>query len=114
MVSLSFALWSLTAARTGSVSEIISILSSSSCGGSLSGAVAHAEINKTAGRRRVTVPVIQQGCIDGPLVAKSDSQYINLRLPEAASEDVELIEIVNRADSDAVVGLVVDHYALNL
>ena len=103
MVSLSFALWSLAAARTGSVSEIISILSCSSCGGSLSGAVAHAEINKTAGRRRV-----------GPLVAKSDSQYINLRLPEAASEHVQLIQIVNRADSDAVVGLVVDRYALNL
>lgn len=87
----------------GAASEIISIISSSSCGGSLSGAVAHAEINKTAGRRRV-----------GPLVAKSDSQHIDLRLPEAASEHVQLIEIVNRADSDTVVGFVIDRYALNL
>ncbi len=103
IVSLISALYSLDAAGTGAVSEITSILSSSSCGVLLSGAVAHAEINKTAGRRRV-----------GPLVAKSDSQHINLRLPEAASEYVQLIEIVNRADSDAVVGLVVDRYALNL
>ena len=107
IVSLISALCSPGAAGTAAVSEIISILFSSGCGGSISGAVAHAETNKTAGRRRVTVPVES-------LVAKSDSQYINLRLPEAASEDVELIEIVNRADSDAVVGLVVDHYALNL
>ena len=103
MVSLISALYSPGAAGTGAVSEMISILSCSSCGGSLSGAVAHAEIIKTAGRRRV-----------GQLVAKSDSQHINLRLPEAASEHVQLIEIVNRADSDPVVGLVVDRYALNL
>jgi len=103
IVSLISALCSPRAAGAGAVSEIISILSCSGCGGSLSGAVAHAEINKTAGRRRV-----------GPLVAKSDSQYINLRLPEAASEHVQLTQIVNRADSDAVVGLVVDRYALNL
>lgn len=107
IVSLISALYSPAAAGTGAVSEIISILSSSDCGGSLSGAVAHAETNKTAGRRRITVLV-------GSLVAKSDSQHINLRLPEAASEHVQLIEIVNRADSDPVVGLVVDRYALNL
>ncbi len=107
IVSLISVFCSPGAAGTAPVSEIISILSSSSCGGSLSGVVAHAEINKIAGRRRITVLV-------GSLIAKSDSQHINLRLPEAASEHVQLIEIINRTDSDSVVGLVVDRYALNL
>jgi hypothetical protein len=47
------------------------------------------------------------------LVTQTNTQYVDLGNTQAAAQHVEFIEVIRRADTHPVIGLVVDRYALD-
>ena len=47
-------------------------------------------------------------------ITEADAQNVDAGRPQTASEDVQFVEIVDRSDTYAMIGLVVDRDALNI
>ena len=97
----------VTLEGSGSVGSIVGAAPAASAGAVTDG-VATGAAAQPASNRALTAKSAQK-----PLVAKSNDQDFDTSLAQAAAQCVQAIQVVDRAYTDTMVGLVVDADALN-
>lgn len=88
-------------------------IASTGCVGTSTSGSGAGPVAQAASNRAVATPAPQRA-IPRTLVTEANPEDIDFRGPEAAAQHVQFIQIVGRADVDAVVVSIIDLDALNM